>query len=151
VHQRAGLQSAACREAASLYAELLKRVREGKREIDVRVRVAMVRAVEEEVVGIRLATRDGDADRGRVVVRRNKTSGCTWRDGGAPSNEDQISCLPTIERERGDAALVDNVGKRGVVGLYHRCIGRDRHFLRNGANLQRYVDLDVVADLENDS
>jgi hypothetical protein len=59
--------------------------------------------------------------------------------------------LPTTEWEIDNAPLVDDLGHRGVLGFHHGSVGGHHHFLLDGAHLQRDINLDIVAYVQDDA
>src|SRR5437899_2828188 len=100
------MQSVTGGNAAGLHAELLQRVRKRERQIDIRMSVVMVAAIEQIVIAVDLPAGDGDADGGGVIMRGNDAAGGVRRDSGTAGEENQIGRLPPIERKLDDAPLV---------------------------------------------
>ena len=97
IHHRVGVQAVARGDAVRLDAELLQRVGKRERQVDVGMRVVVIAAVEQVVVAVLLAARDGYADRADVIVRRDEAPGGVRRNARAAGKQDQIGRLPAVQ------------------------------------------------------
>lgn len=138
-------------DPAGLHAEFLQGIREGKGQVDVRVGVVVIGSVEEIVVAVDLASGDGDGDGVYIVVAGDVAAGAVGRDGRASGEYDQIGGLAAIERKVDDSLLIDHFGDGRVLCFDHGGVCGDVDLLGNAAYGEGDIDLDVLADLEDDA
>ena len=68
VHYRAWMQSVAGRHAAGLDTEFLEGVWKREGQVDIRMRIVMVPAIQQVVVAVDLASGDGDTNGANVIM-----------------------------------------------------------------------------------
>ena len=146
VHGAAGMQSVARGQSVGLDAELLQGVREGEGEVYVGECVVVVATIEQVVERVALRTEHRDYDRTIKTLASRHVAG---RLDGGPAGEQHQRCrLAPVQGKLQDASLVDDLGDGVARGFGHRGLGRHFDAVGHRADLQRHIEQDAVADLQ---
>ena len=143
------MQTVACGKTAGLNAELLQRVGERERHVDVREVGDVVAAVQQVIGSVALPAGDRHGGRARIILAADHVR-VRRRRGGA-GDHDEVGDLAPVQRQLDDPALVDHLRDRVRPGLDHVGAGRDLHVFGDGAHLHDDIHLHATADLQHDT
>ena len=115
IHYGSRMQSVARGNAVGLNVEFLQRIRKWKGKIHIGMGIVVVAAIQQIIVAVLLASGDGNANRGRVVMRGHHAAGRVRRHIGAARKKNQIRHLPPVQRKVDDAPLIDYLRNRRIL------------------------------------
>ena len=121
VHRRRGVVAVARRQRAGLDLELLQRVGERRRQVQVVERIVVGAAVHDVGDAVGLAAGDRDRD-GRVVLVGVEVA--RRRGRRQPGQEDQLGRLAAVQRNLGDLLVVDDLPDAGGARFDGRAAAR---------------------------
>ena len=148
IDRTGGMLAILGRQRACLHFELLKRIRERKRKVEVVEGIVVSAAIKHVGRSIRQAAADAEHGLTGIVLGGNEIR---ERSGGSRAGEvDQIGRGAPVQREINDALLVDHLPDAGAAGFDHSGGCLDKHLLSNRADLQGSVDGRIRSHLQRD-